>query len=122
MDAGTAAARLNRKILFSMICELGRDKCHQCGGQMTLEDFSVEHITPWLDSEDPVGLFFDLKNISFSHLYCNCIASRSHNKGKVSTKHGTSQMYNYYKCRCEVCKAYKSEQNKRRVRHHAPIS
>lgn len=116
IDPGTASSRLNRMIMFSMICRLGINACHQCGEPMTVENFSVEHIVPWFDSGDPYKLFFDLSNISFSHLSCNRLASRSHNKGVFSTKHGTSQMYNYHKCRCAVCKEYKANQNKKRIR------
>ena len=49
---------------------------------MDRETFSIEHKTPWLDSGDPIGLYFDLDNISFSHLSCNCRASR---RGKYET-------------------------------------
>jgi len=47
---------------------------------MSRETFSIEHVIPWLDSEDPVKLFFDLDNISFSHLKCNVEDARKVNK------------------------------------------
>lgn len=43
---------------------------------MTRETFSIEHLVPWLDSNNPIELYFDLDNISFSHLSCNIKAAR----------------------------------------------
>ncbi len=72
LHPATASNKLVKDILFSLIDK----KCHQCGGEMTRDDFSVEHIVPWLNSEDPVKLFFDLNNIAFSHKSCNFRAAR----------------------------------------------
>lgn len=36
----------------------------------------IEHKIPWLDSDKPKELFFDLENIGFSHLSCNIKARR----------------------------------------------
>jgi len=47
---------------------------------MSRDTFSIEHKIPWLDSSDPVGLYFDLNNISFSHHSCNVRAARRPNK------------------------------------------
>ncbi|MCK4706837.1 MAG: hypothetical protein KAT90_15280, partial [Gammaproteobacteria bacterium] len=77
MPIGTASNRLRKLLMFSMAKELGRDICHQCGEKIeTPEEFSIEHKEPWLDAADPIGMFFDLDNISFSHLMCNCGAGR----------------------------------------------
>lgn len=43
---------------------------------MARDNFSIEHKIPWLDSDDPVDLFFNLENIDFSHLLCNSAAKR----------------------------------------------
>ena len=43
-------------------------------------------------------LFFDLNNISFSHLKCNVGAAR-----RIYSKHGTRQSYKKG-CRCDECK------------------
>lgn len=81
MNAGTAYHRLRKSLLFSLVKECGRDWCYQCGERIENEkDLSVEHMVPWLDSEDPVKLFFDLDNISFSHLKCNISNARKPNK------------------------------------------
>ena len=76
MNPSTASHRLIKDVLWKLICVTNQSKCHCCGEEMSRETFSVEHKTPWLDSEDPIGLFFDLDNISFSHLSCNARAAR----------------------------------------------
>ena len=44
---------------------------------------SIEHKIPWLDSDNPKELFFNLeKNIAFSHLSCNISAARQNREGK----------------------------------------
>lgn len=76
MALGTASGRLKKSIMFSLIVKLGENVCFQCGTEIeTEQELSIEHKVPWLDSYDPIGLFFDLENISFSHLTCNCVAA-----------------------------------------------
>ena len=79
MNASTASHRLVKDLLFSFVEKSGH-VCHQCGKPMTRDDFSIEHKTPWLDSEKPQELFFDLNNIAFSHKWCNIAAARKPNK------------------------------------------
>lgn len=70
MPLGTASARLKKMLMFELVKELGKDACFHCGEKiLTVKEFSVEHKIPWLDND--VGLFWDMKNISFSHLVCN---------------------------------------------------
>lgn len=76
MNPSTASGRLVKDVLFSLVVETGRNVCFRCNQKIKREDFSIEHKTPWLDSEDPVKMFFDLDNIAFSHLSCNIKASR----------------------------------------------
>lgn len=80
MNPSTASGRLVKDVLWSLIQETEQDVCCKCGEKMTRETFSIEHITPWLDSEDPVGLYFDLENIGFSHHSCNVGDARSARK------------------------------------------
>jgi len=75
MSPSTASGRLVKDILFDFVEKSGYT-CYHCGEQMTRETFSIEHKVPWLDSEDPVGLFFALDNIHYSHLSCNARAAR----------------------------------------------
>jgi len=70
MNPGTARNRLVTDLLFDFAVRAGH-KCCRCGHDLDRETFSVDHLTPWLDSADPKSLFFDLKNIGFSHLACN---------------------------------------------------
>lgn len=76
MNPSTAAGRLTKDILWMLILETGRDCCSKCGEPMSRETFSIEHKEPWLDTENPVKLYFDLDNITFSHLSCNCRETR----------------------------------------------
>ena len=77
MNHATAANRLRKMILFRLLQDIRSDRCHRCGELIeTVKELSIEHKIPWLDSEDPVGLYFDLDNIAFSHLSCNSGAAR----------------------------------------------
>ena len=72
MSIGKANAILLRSILYQLVCEAGRNTCHQCGLPILREkELSIEHKESWQLSGDPVSLFFDLSNISFSHRACN---------------------------------------------------
>jgi hypothetical protein len=77
MPIGTATAILRKDILFNLIQKCGLDICFQCGNKIEfVDDLSIEHKVPWLDSNDPVKNFFNLENIAFSHLKCNICSSR----------------------------------------------
>ena len=101
MNPSTASNRLVKDILWKYIQASSDDMCFRCGLSMSRDNFSIEHKDSWLDSEDPLDLYFDLENISFSHLSCNSGASK-----KPPAKCGT--ISNYQKgCRCEDCKVAK---------------
>jgi hypothetical protein len=93
MNFGTASNRLRKNILFSLLVKLNENICFQCGKLIEdVTELSIEHKIPWLDN-DP-SLFWDLDNIAFSHLSCNCVAAdRSHlaknNYGKRIYPEGT---------------------------------
>ena len=105
----TAQGKLVKDILWKLIQETNNNKCFVCGEEMTREDFSIEHKTAWLDKENAKELFWDLNNISFSHLTCNI----SRKNRKKQTKHGTITMYNKHKCRCDLCIAINREKQKK---------
>ena len=65
---------------------------------LIVDEFSVEHKIPWLDSDDPIGLFFSLDNIAFSHHSCNSGAGGR--RGYVVCPSGQSW--------CYKCKKFKS--------------
>lgn len=70
MPHGTARNRLVLALLFSLVQEVGRDRCHVCGEVIKTEkELSIEHIAPWEGVS--AELFFDLTNITFSHRKCN---------------------------------------------------
>lgn len=96
MNPSTASNRLIKDILFNFISK-DNIKCFHCNEEMTREDFSIEHKIPWLDSENPIDLYFNLDNISFSHISCN--VSRRRN---IKRSHPSSSSYNYG-CRCNDC-------------------
>lgn len=99
MPVGTASNRLRKMIIFDYAQKCGHDKCFQCGEKIdNIDNFSIEHKVPYLDSEDPTFLFFDLNNIGFSHLSCNSSASR-----KRQPTHGLHSTYSNAGCRCELC-------------------
>lgn len=82
MPFGTASNRLKKNLLFNFIKQLNLDICYHCSKIIDdIKDLSVEHKVSWENSETPKELFFDLDNIAFSHLSCNCANSgKSHCK------------------------------------------
>jgi hypothetical protein len=111
MHYGTAAQRLRKMIMFAMVKDLGLDNCFQCGKPIeTVEELSIEHKVPWLDSEDPKGLFFDLENVAFSHLSCNCSAAYRKTWEERGIVHGVAGWR--HGCRCKQCLHAKNEEKK----------
>ncbi len=69
---GTAANKLRKLLLFKYVTLCNDNKCFRCGKIIdNIDNFSIEHKEPWLDSKNPAKLFFDLNNIAFSHVKCN---------------------------------------------------
>lgn len=69
---GTATAKLRKAIMFQLVQETNKDVCFRCGEKIkTIEDLSIEHKKSWARAENPKETFFDLNNITFSHLKCN---------------------------------------------------
>ncbi len=110
MTYGKAYNRLLKDVLWMLIVEADRYKCCRCGQYMTREDFTIEHIEPWLHAEDPVKLFFSLENIGFSHHKCNMDARRNPTEIKP-LECGTSKKYERG-CRCDECKKASSDYRK----------
>lgn len=101
MPHGTAQGRLRKNVMFSLIKLCGVDVCFQCGESIdSPDDLSIEHKVPWLDSESPVELFFDLTNIAFSHLKCNAGAAR---RTQLRDPCPSFASYKHHGCRCEGC-------------------
>lgn len=69
--------------MFSLVCRHKENICFRCGTIIETEaEFSIEHKSAWQSAPDPLSAFFDLNNISFSHLVCN-IAAASKNNIKI---------------------------------------
>jgi len=98
-----ACQRLRKILLFDMAQRLNLTKCYRCGKEIAdINDFTVDHIVPWRDSHDPLGVFLDLKNIAFSHHACNSGAARD---GRVPPTHGQDGATLYRDgCRCQKCR------------------
>lgn len=80
MNPSTARNRLIKTLLFKFVVNAGH-KCYRCGKELSIDTFSVDHILPWLNSDDPIGLFFDVDNIAFSHMRCNTLVACHTRKG-----------------------------------------
>jgi len=109
MNPSTASHHLNKQLLFALGRKLDMQWCFQCGAEIeSVKDMSVEHKIPWLNSEDPVSLYFDLDNIAFSHKSCNYSAARR------PTKQSCPSTASYKRgCRCDDCKKCYSDYRKK---------
>lgn len=115
MNPGTASHRLVKDLLYDFVIKAGH-KCHRCGKEMDRENFSIEHIEPWLHSPDPVALFFDISNIAYSHLRCNAAAGRRPNQIHADAKERSRvQFARYYAKNGE---RWNEVRNKRRRKTH----
>lgn len=98
MSHGSACGQLRKKIIFSLAGRCGLLGCYRCGKTIEkVDDLSIEHKSPWQVAENPVEAFFDLDNISFSHLRCNASAARHLNR--ISNPAGKQW--------CRYCKEFK---------------
>lgn len=69
----TARARLVKMILFKLLVDNNLNNCFRCNQKIdAIKDLSIEHKKAWLNSGNPKELFFDVNNVAFSHLDCNC--------------------------------------------------
>jgi|CXWL01.1.fsa_nt_gi hypothetical protein len=104
MSYGTARARLERTIMFSMAVKLGLDDCFRCQKKIkSVLEFSVEHKESWQLSDIPLEKYFDLENIAFSHALCNSNAAY-----RRQTIHGTAKGAH---CKCAPCLASRKKYN-----------
>lgn len=70
MNFCTASGRLKKTLFLSLVQRLSLDVCYRCKQPIVNpEDLSIDHIEDWQDN-DP-KLFWELSNITFSHIKCN---------------------------------------------------
>lgn len=92
VNPATANYQLHRRLLFALGERLGMLQCFRCGESITsIEDLSIEHKEAWRSAPDPRAAFFDLSNVAFSHVRCNCGAGERHRK--YSTDAGRKTAY-----------------------------
>jgi hypothetical protein len=107
---GTAANRLRKSILYDFAKRLDICWCYQCGASIdNIDEFTIEHKIPWLDSEDPVDLYYRLDNIAFSHASCNYSKAR-----RKKAKPCPSVTAYRNGCRCDGCKEERRIYKRRR--------
>lgn len=111
MSHGTANSKLRKMLLFKYVNMCNEAVCFRCGEVIdNIDNFSVDHKVPWLNSKDPNGLFFDLDNIKFSHVSCNFGSRRT---AKRLRNHGHSLYRDG--CRCPICYNTQVAHNRRRT-------
>jgi len=72
MPHGTANGILRKNIIFWLAGKSDMLNCFRCGKLIEdINEFSIEHKRPWQREPEPKEAFFDIDNISFSHIKCN---------------------------------------------------
>ncbi len=72
MSSGNAKHILSRKIIFSLLKEQTKNICYRCNKEIkSYKTLSIDHKKDWLHSKNAKKLFFDIKNVKFSHIKCN---------------------------------------------------
>ena len=109
MNPGTASNRLTKQLLYDLGDRLDLQWCYHCAAKIeSVSNMSIEHKEPWLHSENPLDLYFDLDNIAFSHKSCNYKAARP----RAAKPCPSSTAYRNG-CRCEGCREIKRNENRK---------
>lgn len=117
MTHGKANNILKKRLMFELVKTLKKNVCFRCNELIECShEFSIDHKTDWLHSDNPLEMFMDLENIAYSHLKCNSVASRKPHKltGLDDPRmiHGLGG-YDHKGCKCEICSNAKKERNDR---------
>ena len=97
MSYSTASNRLKKMLFYKLVKENNLHYCYRCEDEIESHtDLSIDHMESWLDSS--TDLFWDLDNISYSHISCNSAKS-------ASSSMNVHPSYNTYTmgCRCKAC-------------------
>ncbi len=80
-EYGRCNHRLKQKYIFHLIKSADENVCYRCGQPIeSSDDLSYEHKISWIPSKEngfigDKNLYYDLNNLCFSHIFCNCGAS-----------------------------------------------
>lgn len=75
MNHGAAHHRLKKMVMFHLLARHHENTCYRCGEEISSADeLSIEHKKPWENIS--ADLFWDMSNIAFSHVRCNCRHNR----------------------------------------------
>lgn len=101
MPHGTANGRLKKNILFHLLKKHGENYCFKCTELIeVVNDLSIEHKKPWEGVS--ATLFWDLENVSFSHLRCNRPDRPAYGDRTIRVPEGTIW--------CGICKSPRAAQ------------
>jgi hypothetical protein len=110
MNVSTAKWHLYKLVMYNLAKECNRINCHRCGKLIELKDFSLDHKENWLYHTNARELFFDFKNITFSHNKCN-VGAKRHNTFKENQT-GFKGVSKVARCRTKKYRATISINNK----------
>lgn len=72
VKTGKAQGILFKSLLYSFVVETKRDRCIRCGKLIEKrEDLSIDHIEPWIHSDNPKKKYYSVENVGYSHKKCN---------------------------------------------------
>jgi hypothetical protein len=126
MPHGTANGKLKKIILFHLLKKHGENICFKCSKTIErAEELSIEHKKPWegISAE----LYWDIENITFSHLRCNRPDRPSGGRDAIDVPEGTiwcgqcrsprpiSEFTLGAKNECSICKSRRNALRERKV-------
>ncbi len=69
----SSQTRLRTLLLFDLLKRHKENICYRCNKEiLTVEELTIDHKIDWFRAD--TKLYWDLKNIAFSHLLCNAKA------------------------------------------------
>jgi 5-methylcytosine-specific restriction endonuclease McrA len=92
---------------------LANGPCKHCGSSDNLE---VDHINPALKTMEASSVWSRTQSVRDKELSnCQVLCKQCHLKKTLAERpqptHGTTNMYNVYKCRCDDCKLAKQKKD-----------
>jgi hypothetical protein len=118
-EKAAATIRAWRKKRLEWALETLGNKCVRCS---SVENLHFDHIDPKTKVEAiqrMIGAKLEMLKIELAKCQLLCAkchrekTRQNHEYGYAPTTHGTQQMYQRYKCRCDICRQYKREVDKK---------